>query len=153
MQKVAISKSHSGFTLIELMIVVAIIGILSAVAVPAYQNYVKQSRRANVQGTMVQIALQQDKLRASCSFYAKVLGSSNSCLAVSTSTIASPSDSYYTFSMEDVTSPLTYANAYTIRATANSGTSQASDSSGGSSCSVLELKHDGTKTPAACWKN
>lgn len=43
-----LNKNSQGFTLIELMIVVAIIGILSAIALPAYQDYTKKSRFAEV---------------------------------------------------------------------------------------------------------
>lgn len=47
-------KPHNGFTLIEVMIVVAIIGILAAIAYPSYQEQVAKSRRADAQRALME---------------------------------------------------------------------------------------------------
>ncbi len=48
MKKININKAQQGFTLIELMIVIAIIGILASVALPAYQTYTKKAKFSEV---------------------------------------------------------------------------------------------------------
>lgn len=50
------TMQQAGFTLIELMIVVAIIGILAAIAYPGYQGYVERTNRADMMSEMQQIA-------------------------------------------------------------------------------------------------
>lgn len=54
--KTPISNRQAGFTLIELMIVVAIIAILASIAYPAYDRFVVKSRRAAASGCLMEVA-------------------------------------------------------------------------------------------------
>lgn len=63
-------KKQQGFTLMELMIAVALVGILAIIAVPAYQGYVQRGARAAVQADLVADATTMERLKAQNFTYA-----------------------------------------------------------------------------------
>jgi len=66
-------KHQKGFSLIELMIVVAVIGILAAVAYPAYQDYVIRSKRGDAMNALAAVRIAQEKYRANNTEFASAL--------------------------------------------------------------------------------
>ncbi len=67
--RLASPRAHRGMSLIELMIVVTIIGILAAIAIPQYSNYVKRSSREAVQSELLQLASTQEKIFLNANAY------------------------------------------------------------------------------------
>ncbi len=57
-------KQPSGFSLIEMMIVVAIVGVISAIAYPSYTEHVKKARRGDARGAMMGLASALERYRA-----------------------------------------------------------------------------------------
>lgn len=67
-------KKNSGFTLIEVLIVVAILGILMSIAVPAYTEYIVRAHRATAQQFLLDVAQRQEQYLLDNRQYATALG-------------------------------------------------------------------------------
>ena len=130
-----------GFTLIEVMIVAAIIAILAAIAYPSYQDSVRKSRRADAISVLISLQLQQEKWRANHTTYTSDL----------TNLGGSPASDYYTFAIDVPATAPANATSYRISATAKSGKGQENDKQNGVSCTPLTINQNSTKSPAACW--
>lgn len=132
-------KSEKAFTLLELMIVVAIIGILASVAIPSYQESVKQSRRADVTGALFVLANKMERFFTVNNTY------------VGATVVAGDNTDYYTLGFSTAST----ATTYSLSAAPTSGSAQVGDS-----CGTLTLTHTGAKgvtgqdtglTAADCW--
>jgi type IV pilus assembly protein PilE len=134
-------KKNRGFTLIEMLIVMVVIGILAAIAIPSYQNQLRKSSRAAAQAFMAEIAnkeifyLQSQRTYWDCA---------KTCASFTPIGIALPEDvsRFYDVyvSKDDTTTP----PSFTITAEPKSGTRQAADGN-------LTLNNTGTKTPSDKW--
>lgn len=71
---------QSGFTLVEVMIVVAIVAILATIALPSYQEHVRRGHRAAAQTEMMEIANRQQQFFLANRMYAATLGALNYAL-------------------------------------------------------------------------
>ena len=70
-----------GFTLIELVVVMMIVGILAAVAIPSYRSYVTRSQRSDAKDAVLALATQQEKHYLQCNAYATVIDAATDCAA------------------------------------------------------------------------
>jgi type IV pilus assembly protein PilE len=130
---------NRGFTLIELMIVVAVVAILATVAFPSYTQYVVRANRSAAQSFMLDVASRAEQFRLDARLYPTAIGTGAGELNVTT-----PADvtGLYTVTLgaNNVAAPPTF----TITATPVVGSRQAGQN-------TLTLTSAGTKTPAADW--
>lgn len=123
-----------GFTLIEMMIVVAVIGILAAVAYPSYLDQVRKGRRAEAQAALLNIGAKQQQNLLDVRSYRSTLGDLN---------VALPATVQQTYTVTLVVGTGTVPS---FTATAAPLGAQASDT-----CGSLSLTEKGTKSPTNCW--
>lgn len=135
-----LGRYANGFTLIELIVVVAMVGILAAVAYPSYMGSVTRARRADATTTLLQDA----QILERC--YSQSFSYTTTCLSGGTSPAG-----YYTISVQyAAAAPF---NTYTLTATPVSGGAQ----SGDAACTTFTLDNRGVQGSTGtggskCWQ-
>ena len=136
-------KAHRGFTLIEVMIVVAILAIIAAVAFPSYRSYIIRANRSAAQSFMLEVAARQERYLLDARTYADSMGTLGM-------TVPSNVSGNYTIATVAVAGP---PPGYTVTATPFG--KQATDDA---ACGALTIDQannktiGGTGTVATCWK-
>ncbi|MFN7120677.1 MAG: type IV pilin protein [Hydrogenophaga sp.] len=159
-QAVPVIRNQRGFTLVELMIVVAIVGILSALAYPSYQSYTQKTRRVAGAGCLMELAQWMERNFTTCLRYDRTGAACGTAVAnaqLPALNCRNELNNAYTFQFSAVVAPATNPAqaAYTLEAAP--GAIQAADAR----CATLTLNQAGVKgatgTDAAtaansCWR-
>lgn len=142
--------AQRGFTLVELMIVVAIVGILTAIAYPSYISYMQKTRRSVAAACMMELSQWVERNYTTCLAYNRT---GATCATAMTSAalpnLACRNDLAGSYAFGFAAAPT--ATAYSLQAVP--GAAQAGDTT----CATLTLNQAGAKgasgtTPANCWK-
>jgi type IV pilus assembly protein PilE len=140
MAAITVSPGSRGFTLIELMTVVAIVGILAAIAYPNYMEYVRKGKRTDAKTALLETTQTLERCFTQYSAY------NNANCPVANGGTVNSAEGLYTVGV------VSAATTYTLTATPVAGRAQAGDAK----CATLTLTHLGVKgatgtAAAECW--
>lgn len=140
-------KTNAGLTLIELMVVVAVIGIIAAIAIPSYQEQVKRTRRSDAYEALLDCAADQERRYSAKGSYANTSAAKSDAMCGYNSV----SDAFESSNDDYV---LTIAVATTIAFQINAAPSAAGRQTGDAQCGTISINHVGNRTAsdASCWK-
>jgi type IV pilus assembly protein PilE len=138
-------KLIKGFTLIEMLITVAIVGIVAAIAVPSYMESVRKSNRAEAKVELMDIS---QRLQRCYSSYARFDNAANCPVyADLTDGIVTRGAGYYRITIAPLAGGVA-ATSFELLATAIKAP-QTKDLKDG--CNEMRLRHTGVQLPDACW--
>ena len=138
--KLKINK-QGGFTLVELMVVIVIVGILASIAVPAYNDSVRKGRRADAKSTLTTVAARMEQYFMDNKTYTTDLTDLGYADDPADST-----DGFYEITAAACTGGV-IATCFELTAAPPAGGVQASDTD----CDEMKLDSNGLQTPTACW--
>lgn len=131
-------RKVKGFTLVELMITVAIVALLAAYAIPNYRQYVVESKRVQAHNKLLEVAGMYEKFYANTNRYPSNVSGGGNALDLDAS--------YLVWDDYQITHVNRANGGWTILATARGA--QANDDT---NCQQIRFNNLQQKTPAECW--